>query len=387
MRVVYPKNVSNQKSLGQSTRNQESLSSPLQIQKHIGSVSNILGTSIAGYGAYRCREKLLKNHLYTELLPVLREQREINMGIFHKGFTDGLVSIMEQSGLNAKGVRLINHNINDLSNRHGVDSLPRFIENIQWPEKLQKFNLTERIRNIVYRDNISTLNEIARPGSPLGLFNEKTNSVFANLDDNPIVAFHEIGHALDYNSSALKRFFLKYSCKMSSYLPPAIIATSLLALPKVLKNCKTDKERVKKENLAICGTVGAVALSQTPSLLLEKSATKNAMQLIKDYTNLKNNGFSECTISLDNLDDPIKNVEYSAVKIIKDRYDAMFSTYKRNAIIWCATACIAILAKILWDSSLSKKYKSKDEEPNKIDSMQTMKQNSIFAEFDKKLKR
>ena len=245
MSVVFSKNISNQKSSSPSPRNQEPLSSPLRIQKHIGSVNNILGTSIAGYGAYRCREKLLENHMYTELLPVLREQREINMGFLHKGFTDGLVSIMEQSGLNAKGVRLINHNINDLSNRHGVDSLPRFIENIQWPEKLQKFNLTERIRNIVYKDNILTLNEIARPGSPLGLFNEKTNSVFANLDDNPIVAFHEIGHALDYNSSALKRFFLKYSCRMSRFLPPAIIAASLLASPKVLKNSKNKYEPLK----------------------------------------------------------------------------------------------------------------------------------------------
>lgn len=348
-------------------------------------IGNIWGSCLAGAVSHRVNNNLSRRHLYSEYLPVLREQSQFPIvRTFGEQLTDAVYSVMDESGLREKGVRFVNHNLDDMGNRHGIDTLPRFVENIQWPERLQRFNPTERIRNFVRGHDMFIMDNIATPDTHLGWFSTKTNKVFSNLDADPIPAFHEIGHALDYNSSALKRFFLKYSCRMSRFLPPAIIAASLLASPKVLKNSKNEKEREIKQGCAILGTVGAVALSQVPTLLLEKSATNNAMKLINDHTNLKDCAFNAVRTVTRNGERVQESIRLPLVQMIKERYDAAYSTYKRNAIVWCATAVVGMAIKCLWDNYHLKQPKQESVLHNNIQNKPQIDKNSVFSEFDKK---
>ncbi len=204
----------------------------------------------------------------------IKNMRALNRGVDQVEISKAIKDAMRITGMKDKGVNLIKFSpIKNLSKNEVISGFMDFMRELsKRPVNPKKpFNMLNAFNNLSIR--------LIKYGYNAG-FNPKNNSVCINVEKMGTSAFHEIGHAINYNSSKFWRV-------MQKMRGPMMLLGALIPTIALFKRKKAPGEKpqgvVDKVTTFIKDNVGKLtALSFVPIIAEELKATARGNVLAKE---------------------------------------------------------------------------------------------------------
>ena len=267
-----------------------------------GAVSAVGGIA-AGWASYKYLPKIVQRpygrYIFGELDKLTKEENNMYWNAAHKA--------LRTSGLQEKGVELIN-----LNSKSNIDSVTQdlFVKSTK--------NAQKTLNKIMKKQNIptsqtktgakATIQTVTKPRprwkyilfGPSGedklkgalkdvsegqnaFFHTASKNIYVNNDKMGFSVFHEMGHAVNANSTTGKKI-LSYGRHFTAFMVPILLATALIKKRK--PENEAEPNNVKRKKNFLKDNIGLITFGcLTPTLVEEGLASINGAKLAKNVLN------------------------------------------------------------------------------------------------------
>lgn len=218
--------------------------------------------SILAIGAGAVSFGIIRTKLNTDILD--QKDKHLNSGLDTNYMREKINRALSQSGMKNKGVKIL-----DFA-RYENNPPKRMISS-------NKPTIKDFIHAIVRRVKFNDVN-IAHDGYN-SFYVAKSNKILINTNKQPLAGFHEIGHAINNNSSKFWRTIIK-TRGLTTALPFWIAA---IAIGKGKSEGKTSTSAIDSATTFIKNNAGALSIaSSVPIIAEELKASQRGNKLAKE---------------------------------------------------------------------------------------------------------
>ena len=218
--------------------------------------------SILAIGAGAASLGIIRTKLNTDILD--QKDKHLNSGLDTNYMREKINRALSQSGMKNKGVKIL-----DFA-RYENNPPKRMISS-------NKPTIKDFIHAIVRRVKFNDVN-IAHDGYN-SFYVAKSNKILINTNKQPLAGFHEIGHAINNNSSKFWRTIIK-TRGLTTALPFWIAA---IAIGKGKSEGKTSTSAIDSATTFIKNNAGALSIaSSVPIIAEELKASQRGNKLAKE---------------------------------------------------------------------------------------------------------
>lgn len=221
-----------------------------------------MAKSILAIGAGAASLGIIRTKLNTDILD--QKDKHLNSGLDTNYMREKINRALSQSGMKNKGVKIL-----DFA-RYENNPPKRMISS-------NKPTIKDFIHAIVRRVKFNDVN-IAHDGYN-SFYVAKTNKILINTNKQSLAGFHEIGHAINNNSSKFWRTIIK-TRGLTTALPFWIAA---IAIGKGKSEGKTSTSAIDSATTFIKNNAGALSIaSSVPIIAEELKASQRGNKLAKE---------------------------------------------------------------------------------------------------------